>query len=137
VSRPPRKRQTRGTPHEDELGARLAERHGDRVRDTAMDLLEFGGLAARLVARGKSAYDSDETLQLAGEAILHRVGEAVARLPDSFTSDHPVIEWRKMKHMRNIVAHDYARVDHEIVWMALEDRMPEVTGYIERLLLEH
>jgi uncharacterized protein with HEPN domain len=122
---------------EDELGAHLSERHGDRVRDTAIDLVEFGRMAARLVARGKPAYDSDEALELAGEAILRRVGEAVARLPDSFTSDHPAIEWRKMKQMRNIVAHDYARVDHEIVWTALEAKMPEVTAYIERLLLRH
>jgi uncharacterized protein with HEPN domain len=120
---------------DDELGALLAERHGDRVRDTAMDLLEFGRTAARLVARGKPAYDADEALQLAGEAILRRIGEAVARLPDSFTSDHPVIEWRKMKQMRNIVAHDYARVDHEIVWTALEGKMPDLTAYVERLLL--
>lgn len=115
-------------------GTRIAEQYGARVRDTLLDLSEFGAIAAHLVARGKSAYDADDVLRLAGEAIMHRVGEAVARLPGEFIADHPGVEWRKMKQMRNIVAHDYLRVDHEIVWNALTGKMPEVTTFIQMLL---
>ena len=57
-------------------------------------------MASRLVARGKESYDADQALQLAAEAITHRIGEAVARLPEDFLANHPDLEWRNMKGMR-------------------------------------
>ncbi|MGH8862353.1 MAG: HepT-like ribonuclease domain-containing protein [Jatrophihabitantaceae bacterium] len=102
--------------------------------DALQELAEFGQMAARLVARGKPSYEQDEALQLAGEAIMHRIGEAVARLPEQFLADHPDVEWRKMKRMRTIVAHDYLRVDREIVWTALASRVPEVATYLAAIL---
>jgi len=106
----------------------------DRTQRTLLDLLDLGAMAARLVARGKTAYDVDEALQLAGEAIVHRVGEAVARLPDDFVIAHPSVEWRKIKAMRNLVAHGYLRIDKEILWNALTDKMPELVTYLDHLV---
>jgi uncharacterized protein with HEPN domain len=108
----------------------VTDRYGQRTRDVLVDITAFTDLAADLVARGKDTYDQDEMLRLAGEAIAHRIGEAVARLSDEFVAEHPDIEWRKIKGMRNIVAHEYARVDHEIVWNALADRMPDLAAYV-------
>ncbi|MFD3592683.1 hypothetical protein ACFWU5_08135 [Nocardia sp. NPDC058640] len=38
-------------------------------------------MAAHLIIGGKEAYDADQNLRLAAEAVLHRLGESVARLP--------------------------------------------------------
>ena len=108
--------------------------YGRRVRDTLLDLLEFTDMAARLVARGRAAYDGDEALRLAAEAITHRIGEAVSRLSEEFVTDHPQIEWRKVKGMRNIVTHEYARIDYEIVWNALALRVPEIAAFVRSVL---
>ena len=97
--------------------------YGRRVRDTLLDLLEFTDMAARLVARGRAAYDGDEALRLAAEAITHRIGEAVSRLSEDFVTDHPQIEWRKVKSVRNIAAPEYARIKSEIVWKCLALRV--------------
>lgn len=99
---------------------------GDRLNATLADLGEFLAKARRLVAKGKAAYDADETLQLAAEAILHRLGEAVVRLPESYRDAHPDVEWRKIRGMRNIVAHDYGRIDPELLWVALAKEMPRL-----------
>jgi uncharacterized protein with HEPN domain len=107
--------------------------YGRRVRDTLLDLLEFTHMAARLVARGRAAYDGDEALRLAAEAITHRIGEAVSRLSEEFVTDHPQIEWRKIKGMRNIITHEYARIDYEIVWNALTLRVPEIAVFVRRV----
>lgn len=117
-----------------ERGGRVAVLYGQRVVNTLEDLIEFGDMAGRLVAQGKSAYDGDEMLRLAAEAILHRIGEAVSRLPDEFVADHPAVEWRLLKATRNIVAHQYARIDHEIIWVGLAGRIPGTIAYIEDLL---
>jgi uncharacterized protein with HEPN domain len=91
-------------------------------------------MAARLVARGRAAYDEDEALRLAAEAITHRIGEAVSRLSEEFITDQPQIEWRRIKGMRNIVTHEYARIDYEIVWNALALRIPEIAVFLRHIL---
>jgi uncharacterized protein with HEPN domain len=115
---------------EPEPRERVGQAYGRRVRDTLLDLLEFTDMAARLVARGRPAYDGDEALRLAAEAITHRIGEAVSRLTEEFVTDHPQIEWRKVKGMRNIVSHEYARIDYGIIWNALALRVPEIAAFV-------
>ncbi|WP_109510202.1 DUF86 domain-containing protein [Nocardioides speluncae] len=96
----------------------------ERTTRILRDLVTFAAMAERLVARGKEEYDEDETLRLAAEAILHKIGEAVSRLPDEFLADHPEVPWRAMKATRNIVAHKYEQVDYEILWRGLAVRLP-------------
>lgn len=111
-----------------------AERHRDRITATLQDLIRFTDTAARLVARGRDSYDSDETLQLAAEAILHKIGEAVCRLPEEFTAAHPNVAWRSMKATRNVVAHEHDQVDYHIIWNALAHRLPTEADLIRAIL---
>ncbi|WP_460462213.1 HepT-like ribonuclease domain-containing protein [Arthrobacter pigmenti] len=67
--------------------------------------MAFSETASRLVARGKAAYDQDEALRLAAEAILHKIGEAVSRLPDEFMKAHPEVPWHAMEATRNLMTH--------------------------------
>lgn len=107
--------------------------HPDRVVAILNDLVRFADTAARLVARGKSTYESDEFVRLAAEAILHKIGEAVARLPSEFVADHPEVAWRSMKATRNIVAHEYDQVDYQIIWNALQNRLPAEAELIRQV----
>jgi uncharacterized protein with HEPN domain len=115
----------------------LSDRNRPRDAETALDrrtvqdLLEFCNQAARLVARGRKAYDADELLRLAGEAITHRVGEASGRLSQPFRNQHPDVPWRAIRGMRNVVAHDYGRIDHRIVWMTLQHDLPRLADALQ------
>lgn len=104
-----------------------------RTRHVLEDFLDFAGIGARLVERGRDAYD-DEMLRLAAEAILHRIGEAVARLSDDFTKAHRQVNWRPMKGMRNLVAHEYGAVDYNILWNSLEHDLPHEAVEVQRIL---
>lgn len=115
-------------------GRGLKAEYGESVVRTLRDLLAFGAAAARLVARGKSAYDSDEAVHLAAEAVLHKIGEAVTRLPEEFTTAHPAVSWRSMKATRNIVAHQHDQIDYEIIWNALAHRLPREMDVVRDLL---
>ena len=114
----------------------VSDAHDGRTVRTLTDMVEFGALAADLTARGRSAYDADIQLRLAGEAILHKLGEAAARLPDRLTVDNPDISFRAAKAMRNVIAHDYDRIDHDVVWVTLARDVPDLTRRIEALLSE-
>lgn len=97
---------------------------------TLSDLLAFTAMAHRLVARGREAYDADEALRLAAEAVLHKIGEAIARLPDEFIDAYQDVPWRTMKAIRNLVAHQYEQIDYDIIWNALAYRLPQYTERI-------
>jgi uncharacterized protein with HEPN domain len=58
----------------------------------------------------------------------------VSRLSEEFVTDHPQVEWRKVKGMRNIVTHGYARIDYEVVWNALARRVPEIAAFVRGIL---
>lgn len=69
-----------------------AGRHRDRIVATLNDLIRSTDTVSRLVARGKNAYDSDEAMRLAAQVILHKIGEAVARLPDEFLRVRQILD---------------------------------------------
>lgn len=98
------------------------------------DILDFASDAVDLVSRGRKAYGDDRMLQLAGEAITGRIGEAVARLSPDLIADHPEVRFGAAKGMRNFVSHEYDRVDAAVVWVALESDMPGFATQIEQLL---
>jgi len=114
----------------------VADVYGSRAERALSDLVEFGGLAAELVGRGKSAYDDDRQLQLAGEAIVSRLGEAAARLPEELVIDQPDILFRTVKAMRNLIAHAYQRVDPQVVWATLIASVPSFIAQVGALLGE-
>lgn len=99
-----------------------------------LDFLDFAWLAADLVSRGKETYDGDVQLRLAGEAIVHKLGESVARLPASMVEAHPEFPFRTMKAMRNLIAHEYDRADAEIIWVTLSTDLPVVVVRVSRLV---
>ncbi|MGM1028313.1 MAG: HepT-like ribonuclease domain-containing protein [Actinomycetota bacterium] len=106
----------------------------DRTRRTLEELLAFAAMGARLVERGHGAYLADEALRLASEAVLHRVGEAAARLDPSFIDGQPSVRWRAMKAMRNVLAHEHGAIDHDLLWTTLEHELPVEADAVARIL---
>jgi uncharacterized protein with HEPN domain len=101
------------------------------------DLLAQAAAAARLVARGKAAYDADEMLRYAAEDLLLRLGECarrVERADPAFPQAHPEVELRRLIYSRNVVAHGYDMVDHEIVWAILATNIPALAAAAQAAL---
>ena len=97
------------------------------------DILE----AARLIA--SYVKDTTETDFLSDkqkqDAVIRRIeiiGEAAAHLTDETRKAIPQLPFRKMRGMRNIVAHDYANVDLKIVWEVATVHVPEVRALLEK-----
>jgi uncharacterized protein with HEPN domain len=71
--------------------------------------------------------------------ILHHlqiIGEAAARVSDEFQEQHPDVPWYKIIGMRNILVHDYFRIDINAVWSVVENDIPVLYNQIRRLLQE-
>ena len=69
------------------------------------------------------------------DAVIRRIeiiGEATAHLTETTRQAIPELPFRKMRGMRNIVAHDYSNVDLKIVWEVGTVHMPEIRAVLER-----
>ena len=76
------------------------------------------------------------------DAVIRRIeiiGEATAHLTEATRQAIPELPFRKMRGMRNIVAHDYANVDLRIVWEVGNVHVPEISAVLEKFfaLPEH
>lgn len=60
------------------------------------------------------------------------IGEATAHLSNATRSELPHLPFRKMRGMRNIMAHDYANVDLRIVWEVAHVHIPNIMAELER-----
>ncbi len=101
------------------------------------DILE----AARLI--GSYVKDTTETGFRADtqkqDAVIRRIeiiGEAAAHLTEATRQAIPELPFRKMRGMRNIVAHAYANVDLKIVWEVATVYVPEVCAVLEKFFLD-
>ncbi|HJJ28146.1 MAG TPA: DUF86 domain-containing protein [Methanocorpusculum sp.] len=57
---------------------------------------------------------------------LEIIGEAAGNLSEEFCSNHPELPVREMRAMRNILAHQYYKVDIDYVWLAVTEEIPLV-----------
>jgi uncharacterized protein with HEPN domain len=102
----------------------------ERVVADLLDLDTGFRAAAELVRRGKAAYDADEMLRFAAEAISNRLGEAVQRLDAGWRSTVPEVPWRLIRDNRNFAVHAYEGINYDRLWNTLATEVPKVASLL-------
>ncbi len=70
------------------------------------------------------------------DAVLRRImviGEATKRLSADFRQRYPEIPWRDIAGMRDIIAHEYNRIDVERVWDVVQNDLPDLWVFLTTL----
>ncbi len=70
-------------------------------------------------------------------AILYRlivIGEATKRLSNEFREQYPMIPWRQMAGLRDVVIHDYDELDFDILWNVIHINLPDILPEIQTIL---
>ncbi len=92
---------------------------------TLLDILGAARLAVEFCAgTDLPAFLADKKTQ---SSVMHQLlvlGEAVTRLSQGFRVRHPVVPWKEMAGMRNMLIHAYDRVDLEEVWNTATADLP-------------
>ena len=57
---------------------------------------------------------------------LEIIGEAAKMVPESIRIRFPLVEWKKIAGLRDILAHHYFEVDLDIIWDILQNKLPEL-----------
>jgi uncharacterized protein with HEPN domain len=63
------------------------------------------------------------------------IGEAAALVPGEVQARHTGVPWRKLRGLRNVIVHQYDRVDVGIVWNVIHRDPPPLVPLLERVLL--
>lgn len=97
------------------------------------DVLQAAEYAQAIVARGRSSFDADVTLRLAGERVIEMLAEAVNAAADELAAAYPDYPWYEPIGMRNLLAHEYWRADPDLIWTTLAEDVPEVAVMVRAL----
>jgi len=82
----------------------------------------------------KSEFETNDMLHDAVMLQLIVIGEASGKLSEEFRADHPEIPWKLIRATRNVVAHAYATVDLDRIWIAVTQGLPEILGVLRPLI---
>lgn len=80
------------------------------------------------------AFLSDRILLRATERCIEIIGESARHVSADFQSRHPEIPWRNIIGQRNILAHEYGQIDHELLYKTATEDIPTLIEQLEALL---
>lgn len=80
-----------------------------------------------------SRFEKDRRLQLATERLLEIIGEAAGALSDEARSRLDY-DWRAVRGLRNLIAHQYGVIDAEAIYNVVRNRLPELLGLVRKTL---
>jgi uncharacterized protein with HEPN domain len=64
---------------------------------------------------------------------LMTIGEAVRAIPPELLERHSDVPWGKMKGIRNVLVHEYYRLDEEILWETARNDIPPLIVTLEQI----
>ncbi len=85
--------------------------------------------------------DRCKNIQNVDDACIMRIqviGETIKAIDDktqrSFFKDYPQVPWAKVIGLRNIISHEYANIDYEIIWVVITKHLPPLKETVENII---
>jgi uncharacterized protein with HEPN domain len=103
-------------------------------REKMLDIMEAIECIEKYALKGRDTFQRDELVQIWMIHHIQTIGEAAARLSESFRASHPEIPWRQIVTMRNILIHAYFAIDKEEVWNVVERDIPLLKELVRTIL---
>lgn len=60
------------------------------------------------------------------DAVTHNlliIGEATKQIPDSLRRQYPEVPWRQVAGLRDVIAHNYFRINSQIIWDIINNEL--------------
>jgi uncharacterized protein with HEPN domain len=80
-------------------------------------------------------FSNDRKTKSASIRELEIVGEAANRISTVIKDDYSAVPWRLMKDFRNVLSHEYFGVNEEVIWDIIQQKLPDLKGQIEKIIL--
>ena len=72
--------------------------------------------------------------RLAVERELEILGEAARRVSSRFRAEHAEIPWKETVGLRNVIRHEYDKVNYTEIYRIVRERVPELITLLEPLV---
>jgi uncharacterized protein with HEPN domain len=75
-----------------------------------------------------------EITRLAVERKLEILGEAACRVSSRFREEHPEILWQQIVGLRNVISHEYDKVNYTLIYRIARDQILALIALLEPLI---
>ena len=118
-------------PHSD-LGASSGPVNKDRLYlESIRECLER---IAEYTSGGEQDFLTSRLIQDGVVRNLEVIGEATKNLSNELREANPSIPWRQIAGMRDVLIHDYLKVNLSRVWLTVSTDLPQLRATVMRLL---
>jgi uncharacterized protein with HEPN domain len=83
---------------------------------------------------GEESFKQNRMIQDAVIRNFEIIGEATKRISNEIKDTYPHVPWRKIAGFRDVLIHDYLRIDLEEVWLIVTDDLPLLKADIEQII---
>ncbi len=84
---------------------------------------------------GKEAFMRTPMIQDAVIRNFEIIGEATKRLSPELRSAYSDVPWQQMAGLRDVLIHDYLKVNLNLVWQIIEQNLPILKPKVEAILV--
>ena len=89
---------------------------------------------AEVTAGGEREFLASRLIQDGVVRNLEVIGEATKNLSTELREANPAIPWRQIAGMRDVLIHDYLKVNLSRVWLTVYTDLPDLRTTVTRLL---
>lgn len=107
------------------------------MRDERRYLLDIAECINRIeeyTCNGREALIQTRMIQDAVVRNFEIIGEATKRISPELRQKYPSVQWKQMAGFRDVLIHDYLRVDYDDVWGIVERDLPTLKATIQVIL---
>jgi len=105
-------------------------------RERLRDILEAISQVEKYAIQGKDRFTEDELIQTWMIHYLMIIGEAASKMTEETRQLYPDIPWVGTIDVRNIIAHEYFRVNLDIIWRIIIHDLPSLKEQVQAILGE-
>lgn len=105
-----------------------------RDEESVLDMVVAARLATQFVeGMDRESFMKDAKTQAAVMREFEIIGEAAKRVSEPYRSAHPQIDWRGAAGLRDLLIHQYQRVNLQRLWQAVETELPGLLKELEAI----
>ena len=105
---------------------------GNRNADVLRHIVFYCNEINNTIERFGNNYETfskDSVYQNAVALCVLQIGELTIHFTEEFKNTYNEIPWNQIKALRNVVAHNYGKIDKETLWETISIDIPKLQDY--------